>query len=326
MMYKGLIRYILIVVFLYVLWSIVLGYFSFLLFILALLLFVFSWLVSLTSMKHTTVSIDIEHHILERQQSFYLSFLRQDQSRFRCGQIIIDYHIEDCLGQSVYQSRLTLYDDISMDRIDFKHSGCYWVMIDKIYCFDILQCLFKKNICSCHEQIYVFPKMIPLQINLSQIASFHQESQEYSPYHKGDDYSELFDLRSYHEGDSLKHIHWKASLKKNELFVKEGSQPIIKKLFLTVDLNQNASYNDKSLDTFYSLCLNLLHRQTPFEIICPQTYHQPAKELISNVSHLQTCLKRILKTPNFSYQDVYQKMNGMSLYVVKGDKIEVIEQ
>lgn len=131
MMYNGLIRYILIVVFLYVLWSIVLGYFSFLLFILALLLFVFSWLVSLTSMKHTTVSIDIEHHILERQQSFYLSFLRQDQSRFRCGQIIIDYHIEDCLGQSVYQSRLTLYDDISMDRIDFKHSGCYWVMIDK---------------------------------------------------------------------------------------------------------------------------------------------------------------------------------------------------
>ena len=95
MMYKGLIRYILMVAFLYVLWSIVLGYFSFLLFILALLLFVFSWLVSLTSMKHTTVSIDIEHHILERQQSFYLSFLRQDQSRFRCGQIIIDYHIED---------------------------------------------------------------------------------------------------------------------------------------------------------------------------------------------------------------------------------------
>lgn len=39
MMYKGLIRYILMVAFLYVLWSIVLGYFSFLLFILALLLF-----------------------------------------------------------------------------------------------------------------------------------------------------------------------------------------------------------------------------------------------------------------------------------------------
>ena len=114
-------------------------------------------------------------------------------------------------------------------------------------------------------------------------------------------------------------------IKENELFVKEGSQPIIKKLLLTVDLNQNASYNDKSLDTFYSLCLNLLHRQTPFEIICPQTYHQPAKELISNVSHLQTCLKGFLKHQLFLSRCL-SKNEWMSLYVVKGDKIEVIEQ
>lgn len=42
---------------------------------------------------------------------------------------------------------------------------------------------------------------------------------------KGSDVSEIFDLRTYAPGDSLRAIHWKLSVKTKDLIIKEGSKP-----------------------------------------------------------------------------------------------------
>lgn len=52
------------------------------------------------------------------------------------------------------------------------------------------------------------------------------ENNHYSAFHKGDDPSEVFEIREYREGDRLQRIHWKLSRKQDKLMIKEFSEPV----------------------------------------------------------------------------------------------------
>ena len=54
------------------------------------------------------------------------------------------------------------------------------------------------------------------------------DSDRFSTYKKGDDPSEIFDIREYADGDKIQRIHWKLSSKTGDLMVKEGSLPLMK--------------------------------------------------------------------------------------------------
>lgn len=74
-----------------------------------------------------------------------------------------------------------------------------------------------------------------IYLNLSAVQS--EDAEDWSPYRKGSDQTEVFALRDYVPGDSLKQIHWKLSSKKRELIVKEASYPIEKSLLIFWDKN-----------------------------------------------------------------------------------------
>ena len=62
------------------------------------------------------------------------------------------------------------------------------------------------------------------------------ESDNYSPYKRGDDPSEVFAIREYREGDRLQRIHWKLSRKQGQLMIKEFSDPLNCSVLLFVNL------------------------------------------------------------------------------------------
>lgn len=81
-----------------------------------------------------------------------------------------------------------------------------------------------------------------------------QSSNEYSKKRKGDDTSEIFDLRGYVNGDSLNRIHWKLSAKEDELLVKDFSMPISRSNCILVELNRPKSEEDrKNLNGIYEM-------------------------------------------------------------------------
>lgn len=69
-------------------------------------------------------------------------------------------------------------------------------------------------------------------------------SVEYSKKRKGDDASQIFDIRNYAEGDSLNKVHWKLSAKEDELLVKEFSHPITKNNCILLEIHK---LDDKEL-------------------------------------------------------------------------------
>lgn len=52
-----------------------------------------------------------------------------------------------------------------------------------------------------------------------------QDGLVFDRYKKGQDLSEVFELRDYHDGDPLRRIHWKLSARFDELMVREPSHP-----------------------------------------------------------------------------------------------------
>ena len=84
------------------------------------------------------------------------------------------------------------------------------------------------------------------------------DSKEYSRQRRGDDSSEIFDLRGYTEGDSLNRIHWKLSAKQGELLIKEFSYPVSSSNCILVEierpLNEEQHYRlDAVFEMAYSI-------------------------------------------------------------------------
>lgn len=78
---------------------------------------------------------------------------------------------------------------------------------------------------SYRETFTVYPQVVDIQVDPRQSASASLEGVSYDPHRSGQDPSEVFDLRSYREGDSVRSIHWKLSTRFDDVLVREASRP-----------------------------------------------------------------------------------------------------
>lgn len=324
-MKRGMIRYVSVGALLFIVWNLILGFFPFLLCLLYVLLLPFSYGISYYSMKHSKIDLSVDKEIVENKNHVYITFQLNDSSIIHCGGTQVFYQIVDAYGSVIEKRTVMIYDQMAMDVIELKHCGYYEIQILSTKNYDLLQCFHKKNNMKINQSIYVFPVYQDHSMELETLSGFYQESYDYSPYHKGDDYSEIFDIRAYQESDSLHHIHWKASLKKNELFVKEGSQPIIHHVILALKTDYNI---DKAYEIFYSIGLFLLKKQIFFQILCPSPFHhEMITETIQTQDDYQECIKRIMKFPLKNIDEAFIKMKEQPfLYVVSSQGIEVYQK
>lgn len=70
----------------------------------------------------------------------------------------------------------------------------------------------------------------------------------------------MLDLREYHAGDRLQHIHWKLSAKKDSLLVKEFEVSTEQSICILIDLVQDKGLSD-CFNLLYSFCLQHLPLQ-----------------------------------------------------------------
>lgn len=108
-----------------------------------------------------------------------------------------------------------------------EYSGNLEVTLKSIRIFDYLR-------------IFSLRKKGGNKITIAVMPSFHEltqdrsgnpnriipESDYYSKVKSGNDPSEVFTIREYREGDRLQRIHWKLSMKQEQLMIKEFSEPL----------------------------------------------------------------------------------------------------
>ena len=112
------------------------------------------------------------------------------------------------------------------------------------------------------------PKIIPDSSNFTVTG--------YKPKPVGN--SEIYELREYRHGDSLRNVHWKLSSKSDGLIVKEPNVPIIKNCLIMPFFGNNADENDVVFAKLMYVCRYMIksigicfacdRNGNPFEIRC----------------------------------------------------------
>ena len=88
----------------------------------------------------------------------------------------------------------------------------------------------------------VIPDTFQPHLYIDMVQNVREDAQHWSQLHKGNDFSEVFAMRDYLSGDSLKQIHWKLSSKRGQLIVREASLPVEKSLLLFWNKNSTESH------------------------------------------------------------------------------------
>ena len=85
-------------------------------------------------------------------------------------------------------------------------------------------------------ELLVPPPDVPAEVLMMEAKETTGESVRYSENEKGNDVSELYDVREYLPGDDVRAIHWKLSAKQEEPILREFSMPLNYSVILLVEL------------------------------------------------------------------------------------------
>ncbi len=147
-----------------------------------------------------------------------------------------------------YLSRLSRTDGVLS--LPTEHCGGVWPAFQKGKVYDYLG-LF-------HVRIRT-PKLAPMAVlpraripepmpNLEQFLNLQLKPKP------GGGYSEIHDHRPYRPGDPVKGIHWKLSLKSDELIVREAMEPIRREILLAVRTPFGPELRDLNLGNLRYVC------------------------------------------------------------------------
>lgn len=132
------------------------------------------------------------------------------------------------------------------------YAGNLIISFLRVRIFDYLKIfsLRKKNLGEI--KVAVLPNYYELTEDyLKDCSKMQIESDYFSTIKSGDDPSEVFAIREYREGDRPQRIHWKLSLKQDQLMIKDFSEPLNCSVVIFADFD--ISRWDDALETIDSL-------------------------------------------------------------------------
>jgi uncharacterized protein (DUF58 family) len=156
-----------------------------------------------------------------------------------------------------------------------KHCGNVAITVEKVRIYDYLN-IFAWTIGKHFEtqDILVLPPLKEMYLGKDRwYNETDEDSDRFSIYKKGDDPSEIFDVRGYVDGDKIQRIHWKLSSKTGELMVKEGSLPLTKQIHIFIDLcvrGTREERNDKIdllVQGIYAIAMFMIEHHIPQDYI-----------------------------------------------------------
>ena len=207
----------------------------------------------------------------ETDEPFPVNIILGNRSVFPVMNVDIDIHMENCLFGISGDHRLSVPSNVrAANVVSYEISesfvGVLTVSVKRIYVTDWLGFIRIKKTSDAVKEIEVFPGgEIEVEPDMTTLAGGMSEAEE--TRHKGNDFSEVVDIREYQPGDKLQNIHWKLSAGRDELMVKERESMSSDLIIICVELSDDEKHvlND-ILKAAYGLGKYLLSAGVPFSM------------------------------------------------------------
>ncbi|MDD6571791.1 MAG: DUF58 domain-containing protein [Thermoflexaceae bacterium] len=194
------------------------------------------------------------------------------------------------------------------------HCGIVTITLSELYIYDMLNIFTFQKKLDLTREIPVFPDFSivdnDFSMDFSEGINNLDESQS-----KGNDTSEVSDVREYIPGDKLQNIHWKLSAKKDILMVKERLSLTSSQLLFYIELAYTKeNLLDTILDYAYGIGFFLCNHNIPFTYMW---YSARKKECrfctILNSSTLKDTIYEILyEIPLENYMEIRDSIKTLS--------------
>lgn len=139
------------------------------------------------------------------------------------------------------------------------------VILESVRLYDLFGIFYIKQKVQRKAYVKVMPefKLMPVEITRA-TREFQADAEEYSGEKKGDDPSELYQVREYRIQDSVRDIHWKLSAKEETFMVKERGFPLGCVVLVWIDFaekERSAAGFSRLLETAASLSITLAEQK-----------------------------------------------------------------
>jgi hypothetical protein len=145
-----------------------------------------------------------------------------------------------------------------------EHAGNLEISLTRVRVYDYLKMFSLRKRCHGEIKVAVLPVLHEItEEYLTNRTKMQVESDYYSTVKSGDDPSEVFTIREYREGDRPTRIHWKLSVKQDQLMIKEFSEPMNCSILIFANLSVSLEedvllYMDALMECALSLSYSFL--------------------------------------------------------------------
>lgn len=299
-MIKSIFIYLCIVVLGYVFYLLFVGYLSFYVLLIVLLFPLVSFVLLLWNIRSSNLSFVENHASFVQDKEALIQIKKEGLSMGHC--VIHLFH-----------SQYLLKKNINSVQFSCLHCGGFSLMIGTYKQYDILNMFFLKKLSHQHINITILPKDIDYDFSYIESTLPKQSHETYSTQQKGDDPTEIFDIHEYHEGDPLKSIHWKLSLKYQKILIKENALSIQEKINIQCIFDDHDENNDLVFQYLHAFCHYLLKYQYTFIL---------AGKIIQNDEQYMNVLSQLLWTK----KDIRSYVKSMYQYYIDKEGIHFVKR
>lgn len=238
----------------YLFYQLFVGYLSFYILLIVLFIPVLSFILFVLNINKSSLSFQKHNYQIKQDDLFHTTitnispFMGYCEFKFNNQKIRIDGSYD------FYHS--------------FQHCDGISISIKQYRQYDYFHLFYRTIKTNETLSITVFPKETKLD-NRFIHSSLSTQNNHISVLQKGIDPTEIYDIHEYHEGDLLKNIHWKLSLKHNKILIKDNSQMSDDFLSIHCSFDDNDDNNDLVFQYLHALCKDLLLQDLSF-YLCRQ--------------------------------------------------------
>lgn len=192
---------------------------------------------------HLKVHLNVQIPVVEKGQEFPIEIWMENTGFLPAPRVKIVLGHDSDYAQKSEKNRFLAGIGIrkkerQKEKFTMRYAGRYYFYLTEVRVYDPIR-LFSRKVPVRDDNVFVnvLPtiKELPLKVD-RRTRQYMPDSDEYATDRKGDDISEIYALREYRPGDSMKSIHWKLSARTDHWMVKEFSFPQGVQILLLLDL------------------------------------------------------------------------------------------
>ncbi len=285
----------------------------------AVVLMILSWYLT----RHTEVTIPKQEDIAFKNIERVYRFETENTSNFPVNKFKVFFSMKYPFDKAVKKKFCgsamgKRHNDANVSEFYFTapYCGLIRVSLRKVRVYDYLSIFSGSKKLNQQREILVMPTAKNMLIELPILGMYDEDPiADTSSNKKGDDHSEIRNLREYREGDLFRHIHFNYSARTGELWVKEYQKENDYIFDMVLDTSGDEPPSMDYMDAFYeiifSIIMTLIKHEVMLEVHWYDSEYMGIKDMtVTNEEEARDLLSRLYHSEVICTKDTFYNEIG----------------